>query len=484
MQRLTIGRPALLAAVLLAVSCGPDHPIDVLPDPITVSTTTLPSAVQGSSYSAAVEASGGVPPYAWTLQSGALPAGIALDGATGTLSGTATEPGDFPVTIRVTDAASETADVELAIHVESGGPPPLAVTPPGSLVVTIGTSATIQLSATGGTPPYRWAASAADALGLENHLPNGITLEEDGRLTGVAGYPAGTYHFSIDVFDAAHAQAHLLADLVVQAPSGLRVITDPLPPGGVIGEPYSFQFQAAGGAPPYAWTMWSGPPPDGLVLSADGTLSGTPIRFNDTIKVLVTDAVGATAFAVVPLEIVAAPLEIPAFTFPDAVVGGFYEFLMPVDGPPSALAVSAGALPPGLLIFPAGHCCSKLYGVPAEIGVFSFQLTLTRGSESASRDFTLTVHPTPMAVVTTSLPNGEASTPYQVFLVADGGTPPYTWSLDGGALPAGVTLSADGKLSGTPGAAGTFDFTVRATDSSPGGFQQSATSALSLVIDP
>ena len=131
-------RPALLAAVLLAVSCGPDHPIDVSPDPIVVSTTTLPPAVQGSSYSATVQASGGVPPYAWTLQAGALPAGIALDGATGTLSGTATESGDFPVTIRVTDAASETADVELAIHVEGGDPPPLAVTPPGPLVVTIG----------------------------------------------------------------------------------------------------------------------------------------------------------------------------------------------------------------------------------------------------------------------------------------------------------------------------------------------------------
>jgi large repetitive protein len=109
---------------------------------------------------------------------------------------------------------------------------------------------------------------------------------------------------------------------------------------------------------------------------------------------------------------------------------------------------------------------------------------LTIGSESASRDFTLTVHPTPMSVVTTSLPDGAASTPYQVFLVADGGTPPYTWSLTGGTPPAGVTLSANGKLSGTPGAAGTSNFTVRATDSSLGGFQQSATSALTLVIDP
>jgi hypothetical protein len=196
MQRLTIGRPAFLAAVLLTVACGPDHPVDVLPDPITVSTTTLPPAVQGSSYWATVEASGGVPPYAWTLQSGALQAGIALDGATGTLLGAVTESGDFPVTIRVTDAASETADVELAIHVESGGPARLAVTPPGPLVVVIGTPASSQLSAPGGTPPYTWFAAGVD-VGLENSLPDGITLETDGRLTGVAGYRAGTYHFQL-----------------------------------------------------------------------------------------------------------------------------------------------------------------------------------------------------------------------------------------------------------------------------------------------
>jgi hypothetical protein len=130
------------------------------------------------------------------------------------------------------------------------------------------------------------------------------------------------------------------------------------------------------------------------------------------------------------------------------------------------------------------HCCAELNGVPTEIGVFSFQLTLTLGSDSASRDFTLTVRPTPITVVTTSLPDGQASTPYQVFLVADGGTAPYTWSLDTGTLPDGVTLSAAGELSGTPGASGTFHFAVRSTDSSPAGFQQSATSALSWTIDP
>jgi hypothetical protein len=58
MQRLTIGRPASLAAVLPTASC-PDHPVEVLPDPIAVSTTALPPAVQGSSCSATVEASEG-----------------------------------------------------------------------------------------------------------------------------------------------------------------------------------------------------------------------------------------------------------------------------------------------------------------------------------------------------------------------------------------------------------------------------------------
>jgi hypothetical protein len=333
MRRLTIGHPAVLAAVLLTVSCRSDDPTDVSRDDIAISTTTLPPAAQGTSYTATVQASGGVPPYAWSLQSGALPTGIALDGATGTLSGTATESGDFPVTIRVTDAVARTADVDLSIHVESGESAPLAITPPGPLVATIGTTASIQLSATGGTPPYRWAASGVDA-GLENSLPNGIDVEEDGRLTGVAGYPAGTYRFQIDLFDATHAQAHLPADLVVQAPSGLRV-ADQLPPEGAVGQPYTYLFQAAGGAPPYAWTVLNGITLDGLTLSADGTLSGTPANPGEAISLLVTDVVGATAFAQVPLKIIAAPLEIPAFTFPDAIVGHRYEFLLG-DGPPSS----------------------------------------------------------------------------------------------------------------------------------------------------
>lgn len=55
--------------------------------------------------------------------------------------------------------------------------------------------------------------------------------------------------------------------------------------------------------------------------------------------------------------------------------------------------------------------------------------------------------------------------PLSIVLAGAGGTAPYTFSLVIGALPTGLSLAPDGTLSGTPTAAGTYSFTVRATDS-------------------
>jgi large repetitive protein len=73
----------------------------------------------------------------------------------------------------------------------------------------------------------------------------------------------------------------------------------------------------------------------------------------------------------------------------------------------------------------------------------------------------------PLAVVTTSLPNGTVGTAYYATLTATGGTSPYTWSqTSGGAMPGGVTLTSTGAFSGTPTTAGTFGpYVFTATDS-------------------
>src|SRR5262249_56481212 len=65
--------------------------------------------------------------------------------------------------------------------------------------------------------------------------------------------------------------------------------------------------------------------------------------------------------------------------------------------------------------------------------------------------------------ITGALPGGVVGTPYSQTLTASGGTAPYTFSILTGSLPAGLTLSGDGIVSGAPTLAGTSTFTVRAT---------------------
>jgi hypothetical protein len=89
----------------------------------------------------------------------------------------------------------------------------------------------------------------------------------------------------------------------------------------------------------------------------------------------------------------------------------------------------------------------------------------------------------PLSVTTTTLPNGAQGAAYSTTVQATGGQAPYAWSLISGALPPGLSLSAtSGTISGTPTTAGTFNFTLRATDS--GAPQQQATQALSIQILP
>jgi len=89
----------------------------------------------------------------------------------------------------------------------------------------------------------------------------------------------------------------------------------------------------------------------------------------------------------------------------------------------------------------------------------------------------------PVVITTTSLPGATYGAAYTSGVGATGGSTPYTWSISAGALPGGVTLDpSSGAISGVPTAAGTFDFTVKATDSSSPA--KSATQPLSITVAP
>jgi hypothetical protein len=153
---------------------------------------------------------------------------------------------------------------------------------------------------------------------------------------------------------------------------------------------------------------------------------------------------------------------------PAGVVDATYSATLQAIGgstPYSWLAV-AGDLPAGLTLSTAG----VISGTPTATGLSNFTIQVTDASSSSSQKaFSLTINaapppPSPMIASASPLPSGEVGKAYSFTFQAISGTPPYAWSV-AGALPAGLTLSSAGLLSGTPTTANLYNFNIQVTDS-------------------
>ena len=100
------------------------------------------------------------------------------------------------------------------------------------------------------------------------------------------------------------------------------------------------------------------------------------------------------------------------------------------------------------------------------IGIVAAEAQASAGfSDSPTATAAITsIQPAPLVITTTSLPEAIGSS-YSLSLAASGGTPPYTWELAGGQLPAGLTLVSSGSIIGTPTEMGVANFSVRVRDS-------------------
>jgi len=95
-----------------------DFTLSILVPPLTITTTSLPCGKVGSSYKKVLAGKGGVKPYAWSVSAGALPGGLALDAATGTISGKPTAPGAYSFTIRLMDESKQAVAKEVTLMVK------------------------------------------------------------------------------------------------------------------------------------------------------------------------------------------------------------------------------------------------------------------------------------------------------------------------------------------------------------------------------
>jgi hypothetical protein len=103
-----------------------------------------------------------------------------------------------------------------------------------------------------------------------------------------------------------------------------------------------------------------------------------------------------------------------------------------------------------------------LTGTPTVAGTASFTVQATSGAQNSTQALAVLVDPL-LALTTSSLPNDTIAKPYNQALTVFGGTLVYTWSVQSGVLPPGLTMSASGVITGTPTTAGTYGFTIKVT---------------------
>jgi hypothetical protein len=160
-------------------------------------------------------------------------------------------------------------------------------------------------------------------------------------------------------------------------------------------------------------------------------------------------------------------LEIVTDSLPPATQGIAYNESVHAAGGDSAYSwqLASGQLPPGVALSvddlgDVDHAI--LSGIPEEAGHFTFAITVTSGDgQAATRTFHIPVAPElPLGIETIAVPPALAGSPYDVQLRAHGGDLTYEWVLVSGSVPAGLTLTPQGRLHGEPAAPDTARFTV------------------------
>jgi hypothetical protein len=164
--------------------------------PLQVLTTFLPNGTNGLFYTQTFQASGGQPPYLWSIPSySTLPPPNLVLATNGVLSGLPASNGTFAFYVRVTDSTSAFADsdaISLTIY-----PAPLVITNVLLPVGTIGAPYNAQLGATGGQKPYNcWSLAPGSAS-----LPPGLGVSCSGLISGNPT-AAGTFNFLVQISDA------------------------------------------------------------------------------------------------------------------------------------------------------------------------------------------------------------------------------------------------------------------------------------------
>lgn len=181
------------------------------------------------------------------------------------------------------------------------------------------------------------------------------------------------------------------------------------------------------------------------------------------------------------------PPQITTTSLPDATLNAPYSAPVTATGgvPPLKWTLSSGTLPKGLALGSSTTDTVNITGTPTVAGVYTVTVTVTDADGASNTSVPFQIVVSSLALTTTSpLPAGTVDAPYVgVQFTATGGTSPYTFSVAvGSTLPPGLSLTAAGDLTGTPGALGNYSFGISVTDN--GTPPAVITNTYTLVVNP
>jgi hypothetical protein len=442
---------------------------------VTASPTTV-DATDAVSLTAAVANDKNAAGVTWTVSGGGT-----LSNTT-TTAATYTAPAASNAALTVTVTATSVADPATTGTITIAVPAMPAITTGALAAGTVGTAYSATMAGSGGIGAYTWSIASGT-------LPAGLSINSAGAISGTpTAAAAGTTNLKFVLTDSGTATALTAATtlgLTINAAPAIA-FTGTETPFATYNVAYTGSAAAGGGVGALTYSLALGALPTGLNLNAvTGTIAGIPTAigsFGFTIKA--TDAFGDSLSHAYSIVVGYSAVAVTPATLPAGNVGSLYH--------PSTIAATGGSgtgytftlasgssLPLGLNLSATG----LISGTPTAAGTTNFTVTATdSASNTDNGNFSIAVN-TGMSITTgLALPNGYVAGNYSQTLAATGGSGTrYTWSVTGGStLPAGLSLSTAGVLSGKPAAAGSPSFSITATDSV--GSTASATFSMTIAV--
>lgn len=492
---------------------------------ITVSPATLPTLTAGTPFSQTLTSSGGTAPYTYTLQSGSLPVGLSLTSG-GVISGTPTQRGSYSFSVRSTDNGGDFVDRGYTGTVQN---PSLSIAPTTATAIQ-GVAFSQTLTATGGVAPHTYQLETGP-------FPAGISISSAGVVSGTTAAATGSYPVTLRVTDASTPSGAPYFELetftlTVSAPPSVTIAVSPasVSEDGATNLTYTVTRSLNLSSPTVVNITTSGTATSGAdytggvaTVSIPGGATTATITINPTVDgtveldetVVLTVAAGTGYTVGAPASATGTILndDVPSLSINDVTAAEgnagttSFTFTVSLSAPAGAGGVTFDiATADGTATAGSDYVANSLTGqtIPAGSSTYTFtvqvngdaldetgetffvNVTNVTGAVVADGQGTGTIanDDVSVSVSPATLPNGAVTAAYSQTLAASGGVAPYSFAVTAGALPAGLTLSAGGVLSGTPTAGGTFNFTATATDSSPFPGPFAGSRAYTLVVTP